>query len=183
MVPPISLPPAPEERWVAQTRYMSIGATSSEQEMHINVPTPPLAEDESMSLDAEGPARTSNFCSTSPFAPGPPLSSLPTYTVPEIHVSGAPASYPTPAPSPHPPSNFAQQHRQPALHIQIQHRAFLRAEHDAVQTPPISTANMPHQLSMPVIAPQPQRARFRMGPRADCEMCRNGVKGHYAHFD
>ncbi|KAI0070355.1 hypothetical protein K474DRAFT_1670166 [Panus rudis PR-1116 ss-1] len=29
---------------------------------------------------------------------------------------------------------------------------------------------------------RPQQ-KFTMGPRADCEKCRLGVKGHYAHFD
>lgn len=29
----------------------------------------------------------------------------------------------------------------------------------------------------------PPRPKFSMGPRADCEKCRLGVKGHYAHFD
>lgn len=29
----------------------------------------------------------------------------------------------------------------------------------------------------------PRKQRFTMGPRADCEMCRMRVKGHYMHFD
>ncbi|KAH9055901.1 hypothetical protein EDB87DRAFT_1269330 [Lactarius vividus] len=29
----------------------------------------------------------------------------------------------------------------------------------------------------------PRRSRFTMGPRPDCEKCRLGVPGHYAHFD
>ena len=29
----------------------------------------------------------------------------------------------------------------------------------------------------------PRKMRFTMGPRADCELCRNRVKGHYMHFD
>ncbi|CDO74880.1 hypothetical protein BN946_scf185004.g30 [Trametes cinnabarina] len=28
-----------------------------------------------------------------------------------------------------------------------------------------------------------KRQRFTMGPRADCELCRQRVKGHYMHFD
>jgi hypothetical protein len=29
----------------------------------------------------------------------------------------------------------------------------------------------------------PKRPRFMMGPRADCEKCRMGVKGHLVHLD
>ncbi|KAI1788478.1 hypothetical protein LXA43DRAFT_1025310 [Ganoderma leucocontextum] len=29
----------------------------------------------------------------------------------------------------------------------------------------------------------PRKQRFTMGPRADCELCRMRVKGHYMHFD
>lgn len=28
-----------------------------------------------------------------------------------------------------------------------------------------------------------RKSRFTMGPRSDCEMCRQGVKGHWMHFD
>ncbi len=35
-------------------------------------------------------------------------------------------------------------------------------------------------LQAPPIA---RKQRFTMGPRADCEMCRMRVKGHYMHFD
>jgi hypothetical protein len=28
-----------------------------------------------------------------------------------------------------------------------------------------------------------RKPRFTMGPRADCEKCRLGVKGHWAHYD
>lgn len=31
--------------------------------------------------------------------------------------------------------------------------------------------------------PLARRPKFSMGPRADCEKCRLGVKGHWAHFD
>ncbi|KAI0736668.1 hypothetical protein C8Q72DRAFT_801061 [Fomitopsis betulina] len=29
----------------------------------------------------------------------------------------------------------------------------------------------------------PRRQKFTMGPRSDCEKCRLGVKGHWAHYD
>ncbi|KAH9842401.1 uncharacterized protein C8Q71DRAFT_732706 [Rhodofomes roseus] len=32
-------------------------------------------------------------------------------------------------------------------------------------------------------APPARKQRFTMGPRADCEKCRLGVKGHWMHFD
>jgi hypothetical protein len=72
------------------------------------------------------------------------------------------------------------------------------SDHVAIPTPPISTVMLPshspfsggcgdttppdshpsQQQQMP-----PRRSRFTMGPRPDCEKCRLGVPGHYAHFD
>jgi len=39
-------------------------------------------------------------------------------------------------------------------------------------------ASQSQEASMPS-----RRQRFTMGPRADCEKCRLGVKGHWMHFD
>ncbi|KZT74130.1 hypothetical protein DAEQUDRAFT_721010 [Daedalea quercina L-15889] len=38
------------------------------------------------------------------------------------------------------------------------------------------TASQPHQ-------PAVRKQKFTMGPRADCEKCRLGVKGHWMHLD
>ncbi|KAI0831768.1 hypothetical protein BC628DRAFT_1335988 [Trametes gibbosa] len=46
-----------------------------------------------------------------------------------------------------------------------------------------SAHNHHHQQHQQQQAPPGRRQRFTMGPRADCEMCRLRVKGHYAHFD
>lgn len=35
---------------------------------------------------------------------------------------------------------------------------------------------------VPVVAPR-RKAKVTMGPRADCEKCRLGVKGHWMHFE
>jgi hypothetical protein len=198
-----------EERWVAQTRYMSIDASSFGQGTFLNAPTPPPAGDASMvrrrrfcprgharslpppsavqSMDVEDiVCNSANYPPI--FIPQSTHSHAPAYHVPEIHVSGAPSSYPTPAPSPRPLA-FAQpqpHHASPHMGINVAippTRTFLRAVHDAAQTPPIADAGM-RQLPLPMHAPQPQqRARFMMGPRADCEKCRLGVRGHYAHVD
>ncbi|TFK93124.1 hypothetical protein K466DRAFT_619686 [Polyporus arcularius HHB13444] len=68
----------------------------------------------------------------------------------------------------------------------------------SVSAPDMFLANQPGQispaspslaLSEPQEYPQMQacsvsrKQRFTMGPRADCEMCRMRVKGHYMHFD
>lgn len=37
-------------------------------------------------------------------------------------------------------------------------------------------------LSSPKL-PTPKKQRFMMGPRADCEKCRLGVKGHFVHLE
>jgi hypothetical protein len=81
--------------------------------------------------------------------------------------------------------------------------AFLRAPSPpTMPTPPLSTTSLPshppfiaahigtppvaRQESQPLQQPLPgsaRRSRFTMGPRPDCEKCRSGVPGHYAHFD
>jgi hypothetical protein len=47
-------------------------------------------------------------------------------------------------------------------------------------TPPLARQEPQQQLLMP--GPM-RRSRFTMGPRPDCDKCRLGVPGHYAHFD
>ncbi|KAH9180271.1 hypothetical protein EDB89DRAFT_7311 [Lactarius sanguifluus] len=70
-----------------------------------------------------------------------------------------------------------------------------------IPTPPIGSAIFPSHSpfssgcvdTMPLYLREPQpsqqqqapprRSRFTLGPRPDCEKCRLGVPGHYAHFD
>ncbi|KAH9028249.1 hypothetical protein EDB85DRAFT_2257088 [Lactarius pseudohatsudake] len=70
-----------------------------------------------------------------------------------------------------------------------------------IPTPPIGSAILPPHSpfssgwvnTMPLYSREPQpsqqqqapprRSRFTLGPRPDCEKCRLGVPGHYAHFD
>lgn len=70
-----------------------------------------------------------------------------------------------------------------------------------IPTPPIGTAMLPphspfsggcvNAMPLDLREPQPsqrqqappRRSRFTMGPRPDCEQCRLGIPGHYAHFD
>ena len=47
------------------------------------------------------------------------------------------------------------------------------------QTPAPAFEQVPAQS----IRNTPKKPRFTMGPRADCEKCRLGVPGHWAHFD
>lgn len=54
--------------------------------------------------------------------------------------------------------------------------------------PPPQVTEEPQDINMhsPRIPPTPvsiRRQRFTMGPRADCEKCRMGVKGHWIHVD
>ena len=46
-------------------------------------------------------------------------------------------------------------------------------------TPPLTRQEL-QQLQQQTPA---RRSRFSMGPRPDCDKCRLGVPGHYAHFD
>ncbi|KAI0317855.1 hypothetical protein OF83DRAFT_92710 [Amylostereum chailletii] len=108
--------------------------------------------------------------------------------LPTIHVSGSLSPYPTPAPSPG-PNVFASTHGQPQTHPHPTfgseaHPGFasstmLRANHSATPTPPLHTAAY---TSSPLQGPD-RKPRVTMGPRADCEKCRLGVKGHWMHFD
>ncbi|KAI0328124.1 hypothetical protein GY45DRAFT_1372676 [Cubamyces sp. BRFM 1775] len=45
---------------------------------------------------------------------------------------------------------------------------------------PTTELRAQHHMSAAATA---KRQRFTMGPRADCELCRQRVKGHYMHFD
>lgn len=48
-------------------------------------------------------------------------------------------------------------------------------------TPPLARQE-PQQPQLLMPGPM-RRSRFTMGPRPDCDKCRLGVPGHYAHFD
>jgi hypothetical protein len=80
--------------------------------------------------------------------------------------------------------------------------AFLRAPSPpTMPTPPLCSTPLPspsafsaagmgtpltqQELQQPQLLLQgpTRRSRFTMGPRPDCDKCRLGVPGHYAHFD
>ncbi|KAI0060791.1 hypothetical protein BV25DRAFT_1827332 [Artomyces pyxidatus] len=94
-----------------------------------------------------------NLDQDEPPAPPPPQLHHPFPNAP-AHV---PAIHISSAPAPAPPA--------------LQHPSafMLSAPVPVAATPPLSEA--------------PRRPRFTMGPRADCEKCRLGVKGHSVHFD
>lgn len=50
-----------------------------------------------------------------------------------------------------------------------------------MDTPPLARQE-PQQPQLLMPSPM-RRSRFTMGPRPDCDKCRLGVPGHYAHFD
>lgn len=51
-------------------------------------------------------------------------------------------------------------------------------------TPASPMAVSPQQSFNQLLSPQSsRRPKFTMGPRADCEKCQQGVKGHWMHFD
>ncbi|KAH9890675.1 hypothetical protein C8Q73DRAFT_747511 [Cubamyces lactineus] len=60
------------------------------------------------------------------------------------------------------------------------------AYEDASMLSPSSTSSPTTELrtqQQMSAAATAKRQRFTMGPRADCELCRQRVKGHYMHFD
>jgi len=89
---------------------------------------------------------------------------------------------------------------QSPVHLQLQHRA-------SPDIPMLGSCRQQQYLTIPVVhiqeaTPSPvaapcsaqrrdsgdnmpslRKQRFTMGPRADCEKCRMGVKGHWMHVD
>jgi len=60
------------------------------------------------------------------------------------------------------------------------HSPFSAAHMSDRSTPPFTQG--PQQAQERQLGPT-RRSRFTMGPRPDCNKCRLGVPGHYAHFD
>ncbi|KAI0747672.1 hypothetical protein C8Q80DRAFT_1104343 [Daedaleopsis nitida] len=55
-------------------------------------------------------------------------------------------------------------------------------EQASLSTPEVTSPSEERRL-YPQAVTATRKQRFTMGPRADCEMCRMRVKGHYMHFD
>jgi len=94
---------------------------------------------------------------------------------PQINVTPAtppidPFSHPILAHQPHP--------QQPS-------RPFSAASSERMTPMSLSPIQTADHIPAPagIQSPRPTKPRFTMGPRSDCEKCRLGVKGHWAHFD
>ncbi|KAF8652728.1 hypothetical protein AX16_004227 [Volvariella volvacea WC 439] len=81
------------------------------------------------------------------------------------HMSGPNINVTPPTPSSRPMTALPEQDRQPST------------------SPMILSPSPSEYLTVPSINNQSKRQKFSMGPRADCEKCRLGVKGHWAHLD
>ncbi|EJF62606.1 hypothetical protein DICSQDRAFT_179910 [Dichomitus squalens LYAD-421 SS1] len=95
--------------------------------------------------------------------------------IPAIHVQAA-----TPSPVQLAPPNILNDDSLP-----VSGSPFAPAHNLGVPLAPSPLSSMPPDESPhPYTTPgPPKKQRFTMGPRADCEMCRTRVKGHYMHFD
>ncbi|KAA1471294.1 hypothetical protein DENSPDRAFT_929449 [Dentipellis sp. KUC8613] len=188
-----------EEHWVAQTRSLSIEGGRPYGQQYPDSDN--MDTDMSMNLDTDAPPRAIRPL---PGASGPSHAHPPSRPhVPAIHISTSPplprepaplAPFPAPAhflsaPSsamPTPPlATAAMQHfpgpehalQPPRIHIQPASPASplgqAPAHEQQGQWGPNPNANLNAQ----------RKPRFTMGPRADCEKCRLGVKGHWMHVD
>lgn len=99
---------------------------------------------------------------------------------PPEHFAGTPSS-PVPLQAEAGPESYQQQRHQQQQQLQIP------SIHVYTATP--SPVSMHHPSPSPTASVSPssaggmRRPRFTMGPRADCEKCRLGVRGHWMHFE
>ncbi|KAF9264757.1 hypothetical protein L218DRAFT_957957 [Marasmius fiardii PR-910] len=84
-------------------------------------------------------------------------------------------SGPLPRPFPHIPPAISVQ--PPTPDMAVNHLIFTRS------STPLSDSSMSISNSPVLFSSSPLRRKFTMGPRADCEKCRLGVKGHSVHLD
>lgn len=139
-----------------------------DSQMAVSPPRPPssLAEaDYGQRLHPAGPPHSR---SQSPFPQAPSHLQIP---VPAIHIQGA-----TPSPvQMYPQTSFGSS----PMPTSVSDTTFATqtAQHPTSHFPPMNDA-MPPQTNA-----TSRKQRFTMGPRADCELCRMRVKGHYMHFD
>lgn len=68
-------------------------------------------------------------------------------------------------------------------HINVIVPTPLDTPHLAQLEPLYPTPTMLHLASTTDVSTGYRKQRFTMGPRSDCEKCRLGVKGHWAHYD
>ena len=131
----------------------------------------------------------------------PQASSLALPQVPQSHFLCPPENSYTPSTTPpqYPSPSLLQI---PLIHIQnatpspVQPFPQVLFEHDPLPLQPSDPyAPVEQALAAPAFTPQHEESRppyqnhvpsrkqrFTMGPRADCELCRNRVKGHYIHL-
>lgn len=101
-------------------------------------------------------------------APTPPLGNTPSPVSPTGPQSSSFLRHHSPSPA----SPLSQTGSAPVDQDQTMQEHW---EDVRMQTPPVQ-ADGAHGRPKP-------KPRFSMGPRVDCEKCRLGVKGHWAHFD
>ncbi|TFK55206.1 hypothetical protein OE88DRAFT_1653936 [Heliocybe sulcata] len=165
----------PTDEWVAQARALrlnspSVPCTPVEGPRDGDVPFRGQAgQDESMFVDTEENRRSLLSKGTQSESHDPPLPSQPCLP---------PSNNPAPRPS--------QQYQQPlpSLSVVSQMDPIFAAIDQQIF---VESQQMygSHARSIPSAdaLAHSKRQRFTMGPRADCEKCRLGVKGHSVHFD
>lgn len=86
-----------------------------------------------------------------------------------------------------PPFSQHQHHLPGPSHADAleQHQLLLPSIHVHAATPSPVSMHHPSPSPSPTAASGGggRKQRFTMGPRADCEKCRAGVRGHWMHFD
>jgi len=161
----------PTEEWVVQARALRIDSPSAPctpLESTENADTSSrfnMGEDENMTLDTDESPPSQQLKKIPLQSHDPPLLGLP----------------PPSDPVPHPPQQYQQPLPSPSIASQmdpfsaaIDQELFFESQSVYGHTRPMPGPDAPTHS---------KRQRFTMGPRADCEKCRLGIKGHSVHFD
>ncbi|GBE82609.1 hypothetical protein SCP_0409940 [Sparassis crispa] len=201
-LPQIACPPygrlRTSEDWVAQTRTLRIGSPlvmvgSSFPRIPENDSSPQKEEDASMTdvqMSICSPARTARSLQEERTGAESFASPNQPDMLPQPELQGQFLRPPEPL-YPAPQQQYQAQLQIPSIQI-----------HDATPSPvhapeltPASTQGGPfippapaeepiqRQAQAQAQGPAGRKQRFTMGPRADCEKCRLGVRGHWMHFD
>ncbi|KIP04805.1 hypothetical protein PHLGIDRAFT_180855 [Phlebiopsis gigantea 11061_1 CR5-6] len=198
--PLVSAPPAVRDRqvsedWVTRTRTLSIDNINASEGQEVRLP--PVVElssanqDENMNMDHDEsmtfsqtlhPATQSSLPAHDGFASYPPSLSMSNSLSSTFNTSEA--------------SSLLSQHISSTTSLHSYQYPSPLASSDSLSVPSPQThssSNFPSPAQTPAPAfdqmPAPstrdtsKKPRFTMGPRADCEKCRLGVPGHWAHFD
>ncbi|EAU88223.1 hypothetical protein CC1G_03895 [Coprinopsis cinerea okayama7 len=173
----------PSEDWVKQAGGLSIDSPMFRQSVSANSSYEHLGAsgDVDMAMDTEDSAVQSH---ANPLPVSTSTSSLSHSGASGLsHRSDIPSTphkeLPHALSKPHPQINVVP--ATPSLHHTQSSGMAQRSFSGSPEMTPMALS--PAQTFNQLLSPSTPRRKVTMGPRADCEKCRMGVKGHWMHFD